>query len=144
MATVGPELSDVEHSDTRTWVLAIPGVPRLQRNFGHWAKRHRHDKNWQERVAWRMRILVAPGPPLLLPSVWIQCRRFSSGTEPDHDNLVVSFKPLIDALKPASKANPYGIGLILDDSPQVIRLSQYTWERVKRNDAAIGMIITEL
>lgn len=41
------------------------------------------------------------------------------GIAPDID--AVAIKPLLDVLQPRSNRHPYGLGIILDDSREVIR-----------------------
>jgi len=128
----------------RVWEIEISGQPQLQRGrFGHWGNRMRHDRDWQERVAWMLRGKGLRGA-LLLEHVSIVCMRFGSGKEPDRDNLAISFKPLLDALKPMSASNRYGVGLIRDDSPDVIAYQTYAWQKVTRHAESVTLRIAEL
>lgn len=43
-----------------------------------------------------------------------------STKEPDPDSLVAGLKPLLDALQPAGKRHPYGLGIIADDTRECV------------------------
>lgn len=56
---------------------------------------------------------------VLITRCEITVDRYTAYTRPpDIDAICV--KPLLDALKPASRTCPYGLGIIEDDSPDVI------------------------
>jgi hypothetical protein len=92
--------------------LTIPDVlPSLNvQKRMHWAAYAKLRRQW----AW---LLVAngarnQGEPI--PFAHITVSR-NSPRLLDHDNLAGAFKPLIDVLRPVSKSNPNGLGLIEDD-----------------------------
>lgn len=85
----------------------------------HWARRKRIARD----IAWAIR---AHMPANLYPNQPIKRCRITvdreSTKEPDMDNLIGGLKPLIDALQPASKRHPLGLGIIADDSPRCLLL----------------------
>ncbi len=68
----------------------------------------------------------------------VTIKRRSVGV-PDLDNLTGGLKDLIDALLPASKVHPCGLGLIVDDSPVHMEL---VVQSVKVGRAAQGTTVT--
>ncbi len=58
-------------------------------------------------------------PPAPLACAALKITRYSAGML-DWDNVIGGLKPLIDCLLPASRANPDGLGILADDSPDVI------------------------
>jgi Holliday junction resolvase RusA-like endonuclease len=69
----------------------------------------------------------------LASAVWTACRppktplarckvliERTSTQEPDRDNLYGGVKPLMDALQPASRRHPHGLGFIVDDGPACV------------------------
>ena len=62
----------------------------------------------------------------MLSGATVTITRLSS-VEPDPD-AVQFVKPILDALQPASKRHPYGIGVIVDDSAKHITL-RTAWKR---------------
>jgi hypothetical protein len=122
--------------------LELEGLPDLQRRFGTWHSRSKHDRMWQSKVSWGARAAGIRGPALLLPFASIICVRYSAGKHSDYDNLAVSFKPLIDALKPSDpKGNPFGVGLILDDGPSVLLQQDYAHEISSQTRQRVAMYV---
>jgi hypothetical protein len=85
----------------------------------HWSKRGRI----QRRVATMIggALLQAgwrPGAPLA--AVEVRIRRYSA-KQPDPDALPGTAKLILDALQPASKRHPYGLGVIADDSAKCVK-----------------------
>jgi len=110
--------------------ITLDGLPRLQtNNYGHWSIRARSKKEWEIRVRGALGRNIPAEP---LERAEIACVRFSS-SEPDHDNLVASFKPLIDGLVKAR--------VIRDDKPSVIGSPNYTWERCKRGEGRVRVAV---
>lgn len=98
--------------------LRTPTLNEWQRM--HWGKRRRVG----QAMAWALLAALGqdrPQHPLQRCSVHVER---TSTREPDPDSLIAGLKPLLDALQPASKRHPYGIGLIVDDDARCItRLS---------------------
>lgn len=111
--------------------IELEGLPHLQSGtWGHWATRRKHDAGWKERIGWEARRL---GGKPLLTDAHIDCIRFSA-VEPDYDNLVASFKPLVDGLVEA--------GILVNDSPS--RLTRtYAWCNASRSKGRIRICVKE-
>lgn len=60
----------------------------------------------------------------------------ASSRQPDYDGLVISMKPIIDALKQA--------GIIYDDGPNIIGQPEYRWERVGRRAGFVRVRVEAL
>lgn len=89
--------------------LRTPTLNEWQRM--HFGKRKRVGKD----IAWAIRAELRPsGEPMKRCRITIER---TSTQAPDHDGLIGGLKPLLDALQPASKRHPYGLGLIEDDGP---------------------------
>ena len=74
-------------------------------------------------------------PPKPLKQASITLTRFSS-VEPDYDNLVISFKPIIDGLRDA--------GVIVDDKFSVIGRPSYEWQKSPRNQGRIRVEVASI
>ncbi len=100
------------------------GLPPLQshRRRAHWAQVHREDRVWKQAVHWRF-ATRAPSAPL--SHAGVTCIRVSM-QEPDYDNLVHSFKPLLDGLVAAR--------VLEDDKPRnfVGGHPDYHWRKAPR------------
>jgi hypothetical protein len=98
----------------------------------HWALIHKHTTKW--RMAVQME-LIAQGAARVGPwsRVAIECTR-ASVREPDFDNLVSSFKPLIDGIVDS--------GLIEDDNSKVIVAREYLWTPAPRGKGWVKVVIT--
>jgi hypothetical protein len=107
-------------------VIELDGLPELQshRCRTHWARRHRHDRQWKRDVAWIARSWRLPEP---FEFAHVTCTRFSERA-PDADNLVASFKPLIDGLVAAR--------VLVDDDLQHVGVT-YGWERAARGEGRV-------
>lgn len=105
----------------------------------HWARRRRIG----HAIAWEIKAQSAQwahaGRPLTRCHVQIWRE---STQEPDHDGLIGGLKPLLDALQPASKRHPYGLGLIVDDSPKCVL--SLTASHVASKAARTRIVITEV
>lgn len=108
----------------------LPGVPILP---------NRMKKNWYsfaaESTKWKDIVYVHcrnrfPKTPLKKASIIFI--RYSS-REPDFDNLVRSFKPVLDGLKGH---------IIEDDNQKIIGKPTYLWKKEKEVDAHIRIILT--
>ena len=95
--------------------------PRLQTNnyANKWA-RHKATQHWAALVEAAVREAGRPVEPL--PKAGVVLIRHSA-SEPDYDNLVASFKPLVDGLTKS--------GVISDDKPSVVGHPEYRWRKAK-------------
>lgn len=111
----------------------LVGLPSTANSHkAHWAVAGKERKKW--RLATKMRtFLQRPSQPLT--ACRLTCTRFSS-SEPDHDNLVQSFKSVIDGLKDA--------GIIKDDKSSIVKERKYLWEKVARDEGRISVLVEEL
>lgn len=85
----------------------------------HWSRRKRLGKEiamWLV-VAINKSGAARPDRPIARCRILVERE---STQEPDYDGLVGGLKPLLDALQPAGRRHPYGIGLIADDSPRCL------------------------
>ncbi len=80
-----------------------------------------------------MAMTMKPPRPLSLCAIY--CTRFSS-MECDYDNLTISFKSVIDGLKDA--------GVIVDDKSSCVKERKYFWEKAKRGQGRINVVVLEL
>jgi hypothetical protein len=98
----------------------LKGLPRTTNgSHGHWRAKHARNKALKARVfasCWHLR----PDSPLTLARITLT--RISS-VEPDFDNLVISFKPVVDGLRQA--------GIIIDDKRKNVGRPEYLWEKCK-------------
>lgn len=102
----------------RTIHLEIDQALPLQNQWQrwHWRKRGRYLRLLALAIAYTCKL---PSKPL--ECVEITVTRVSNwrGTAPDRDAVCV--KPLLDVMQPASTRHPYGLGIIADDSREVIK-----------------------
>ncbi len=98
--------------------INLEGLPRTANgSHGHWRVKAQRTKALKQRVfakAWPLR------PAVPLSRARITLTRISS-VEPDYDNLVISFKPVLDGLRQA--------GIISDDKMSVIGRPDYLWQK---------------
>jgi Holliday junction resolvase RusA-like endonuclease len=111
-------------------INALPRIPNGREP--HWAVVNKDRKNWHKWVGDQF-LMNRPSAPLQACHVWV-CR--GSSSQPDYDNLVASFKPVIDALK-VNK-------IISDDKDLVILQRQYTWTKAKAGKGFIELSIQEV
>lgn len=97
--------------------VALPTINVLMRM--HWAKRRTLGKEVATMIWAAMRqARIAQSEPIH------QCRieiMRSARREPDPDNLPSTAKLILDALQPASKRHPIGLGVIADDSSKCVK-----------------------
>ena len=90
----------------------------------HWSVAHTEAKKWHSLV-WAVSSSQRPDTPM--ERAFVHCTRHSSVC-PDYDNVVMSFKPVIDAFKKC--------GFIVDDD--MMRLDrEYSWEYAPRKKGFI-------
>lgn len=114
--------------------ITLPGLPRTTNRLNvHWRVRQTNTKKWQNAVILEARRKGTPLAPL--ERAQLTLTRYSA-KECDFDNLVSSFKPLIDGLRIA--------GVIKDDKQSVIGQSIYLQGVAKRNKGFITMKVEEV
>ena len=112
--------------------FVLSGLPALRRDTRHWRVRHR------EQQEWRVKVRGALPPEWLgrkLASSRLEFTRFRA-KESDYDNLVQSFKSILDGLT--------HWGVIADDKPSVIGSPKYRWERTARGEGRIRVVVETL
>ena len=111
--------------------VSIAGIPSLSNRHEHWAKISKERKEWHLKVirAFQFR------PMKPIDYCEIRVCRFSS-RQPDYDNLVISFKAVIDGLIHAK--------IIKDDSMNVVLDRHYSWCKVPRIQSHITIEVKEL
>lgn len=114
--------------------FSLPGLPKLSNSHHlNWRVAAGERKKWR-RAAYLKTLSLRPPFPLSLCS--ITCTRHSSGREPDFDNLVISFKSVIDGLKDA--------GIILDDSSACVLERRYLSKKAPAKKGFIEVVVEEL
>ena len=111
--------------------LRIQGLPPTtnKAGYGHWAKKAKEVKRWRFNVVAVVGTSKPKSPLKKAKLTLIRC----SSKETDFDNLVISFKPVVDGLKDA--------GIISDDRSSVIGQPTYLW---KKERPTMGHIIIEV
>lgn len=94
----------------------------------HWSVAHREVKRWRKIVAAHA-FRYYP-----LQRARVTMVRLSS-VEPDHENLTMSFKPVLDAL--------VHCGVLVDDGPAHVE-RVYRWEKVARGRGCVGVKVEEI
>jgi Holliday junction resolvase RusA-like endonuclease len=113
--------------------IEIPELPKMvNTHFSKWVVAMAHRKKWRTMVA---RLCINKRPPSPLTACKIVCTRHST-TKSDFDNLVISFKPLIDGLKDGK--------IIIDDTDAVILERYYKHEKAPRGKGRVTVEIWEL
>lgn len=124
-------------SDYTVVQITIPGLPKTPNIRQHWAAKAAHNKKWRKmagEAAWaEWKKYPQCGKPL--QRVRLTLIRGST-KEPDLDNLVASFKSIIDGLKDA--------GIISDDNPRVVSEIKPRWEKAPRKAGYVKVIVEEL
>lgn len=94
-----------------------PWIGANKYNRLHWAAQRDLKKAY---AAFFMSQITQMGHVGTFDKVYLECYRFETGKGLDDDNLVFGLKPILDALVVPTKANPWGMSLILDDNPHVL------------------------
>ena len=118
----------------------IPGLPELpQKRRSYWVIKKAADR-WREVVKLTVKQRRPPDP---LSSALITLTRRSS-VEPDYDNLVASFKPVVDALTLSKKNNRgrmiWRADVLVDDRPSVLA-RRYLWEKAPPGKGSIHVVV---
>ena len=112
--------------------LTVPGLPPMNTatTRRHWSHGAKVAARWRQIIA---ALVGRKKPAVPLPFAIVTLTRCSS-VEPDYDNLVMSCKPVIDALKHA--------GVVLDDkSKHLVR--HYGWEYSPRGKGQLRIVIEQ-
>lgn len=111
--------------------IEIPGLPKTVNELGrkHWAVKKKHNDVWNAAISANT---VGRRPQKPLRQALVILTRYSS-VEPDFDNLVNSFKCVIDSL--------IKCGVLDDDNPKTIGHPVYMWSKCKRKDGKIKIEI---
>ena len=114
--------------------LKLPGLPKLNNShYGNWRPAAAERKKWR-RAAYISSLTQKPLSPL--PHCTISCTRFAYGKSPDFDNLVFSFKSIIDGLKDA--------GVIVDDSSDCILERHYKHDKAPPKKGWVEITVEEV
>lgn len=112
--------------------LTIPGLPSCNSAAAPgWRARHAERQLWKSKVmgAVLMDLGRRPKPMAKAHVTLTRC----STTEPDADNLAGSFKFVLDGLVLAC--------VIEDDSPQCIVKFESRWEKAKRGEGRVRIVV---
>lgn len=122
--------------------IELNGLPKLQSgSFGHWRARRKHDQRWKDLVGWET-LGQRPKPPL--ERAHVVCTRFSpSQVRPDQDNLVGSFKCVIDGLVGDKRDPTDPTRVLADDSPKHMT-AEYHWEPCPRGNGRVVIEVSEV
>lgn len=113
--------------------IVLPGLPKTTNgSHGHWRVRHSHTKAWKAKV---FAACWPKAPPEPLERAAIRFTRVSA-SEPDYDNLVISFKACMDGLRQAR--------IIVDDKRANVGRPEYFWAKGKRGCGRIEIEVNEL
>lgn len=109
----------------------IFGLPKTANGgHGHWRADHARKKLWKKNVGTALLGQIPKAPFQKAKAVFTRC----SSSEPDFDNLCISFKPVCDALK--------AFGVIIDDKPSHFT-AEYRWEKAKPKAGRIKVKVEE-
>lgn len=113
--------------------FTLVGLPKsLNGSHGSWHAKSAERRRWRNRAAAAAHPL-RPDEPFKKCS--LECVRFSARCM-DFDNLVASFKSIVDGLKDA--------GVIVDDNPGVIVTREYRHEKSLLKDQRVLVRVTEI
>lgn len=111
----------------------IKGIPPLVSNGSHgsWQLAARIKRTWKAKLA---REMVGHAPMVPFERLRATFTRFSS-VEPDEDNLIISFKPVRDAL--------VKYGFVVDDRRANLE-AHYRWEHAPAKHGRIRVEVEEI
>ncbi len=114
--------------------FTIPDLPATANAIGrsHWAVRAKNSRKWRDLVV--DSVYRRKRPVEALRRACLTLTRNSS-VEPDYDNLVHSFKPVIDGLVESQ--------VIANDDPATIGQPHYRWAAAKRNRGFVVVRVEE-
>lgn len=112
-------------------ITGLPQTTNANRRSSHWGTLLAESKKWKKAV-WVA--VISEGRPILpLSRAKVELTRYSS-VEPDFDNLVSSFKWIIDGLIDAK--------VIVSDKPSVIGQPIYHWKKVAPKKGMVEVKVT--
>jgi Holliday junction resolvase RusA-like endonuclease len=109
----------------------LPDI-QLNNSHGHWATKYQKIRKTKATVGFSV---FEHRPPKPLETARLTLVRHST-REPDFDNMVASFKPVIDAL------TEYQI--IVNDRPDNIGQPSYNWVKCARVNQGISILVEEV
>lgn len=109
----------------------LPGLPKTMNDRMHWAVKAKENKKWTNMVHY---MTFGKRPISPLKQAHLILTRFST-REPDYDNLVSGFKPIIDALVTCE--------ILENDHRQCIGISDYRWERAPQKQGKVRIQVAE-
>jgi Holliday junction resolvase RusA-like endonuclease len=114
-------------------VIDLDGLPKTTNgSHGHWRTAAAERKKWRNAVALIAKMRRPPAP---LRAAYVELVRFSS-SQPDEDNLMISFKSCVDGLKDGK--------VLVDDKRDVILRRLCRWEKAKPGEGKIRIIVEEI
>lgn len=113
-------------------LAGLPKTTNASRRHGHWGALLSESRKWKKAVWAAVVVEGKPTQPMLSAS--IELIRHSS-TQPDFDNLVSSFKWILDGLIDA--------GVIVSDKPSVIGQPVYQWEKAAPKKGFIEVRVSD-
>lgn len=113
-------------------LAGLPKTTNASRRHGHWGALLSESRKWKRAVWAAVQNAGKPAQPMLSAS--IELIRHSS-TQPDFDNLVISFKWILDGLIDA--------GVIVSDKPSVIGQPVYQWEKAAPKKGFIEVRVSD-
>ena len=116
------------------FVPRLPKLPNRSARPAHWAVVQREAKAWHDDVQWLVNI-HAPGRLLMIERARLTLTRVSTH-EPDPDNLMASWKYVIDGLQRA--------GVIVDDKRENVEILSQWNKASKRADQGIIVQVEEI
>src|ERR1700751_3965984 len=111
----------------------LKGLPRTANARLHWRARHAENKKWMKEVHPMLQGAFRPMRPLKRAKLTLT--RVSS-VSIDSDNLVISFKPIIDALVTCK--------VLVNDKFENIGMPDYRWEKGKPKQGFVKIRIEEV
>ncbi len=114
--------------------LWVPELPPIFANgsHGHWSVKYRKVSALRGKTSF---LVMEHAPAKSLERAKLTLVRYGS-KEPDFDNLVSSFKPIIDGLVSA--------GIIVNDKQANIGQPQYLFVKAKRDEGAFSVKVEEI
>lgn len=105
------------------WSLRIPEPTVLINQLNRWQymKQAWRVHAYKQRLQWHVLAAAGKKPQRPLHACWIHVERANPKPFPDPDGLTASLKPLLDVLICPRGRKPYGLGFIVDDSPQYLQ-----------------------
>lgn len=111
--------------------IELPGLPpSLNGSHGHWRAKAKEKAQWRSLACTIAKPFRFTQP---LTSVHLRAVRYSPRAM-DYDNLVASFKNIIDGLRDA--------GIIWNDDPKTIVKREYKWAKAKLGQGFVEITVS--